>query len=1015
MTARFRTSARTVDMLGRQQIAGIPTAINELFKNAFDAYANRVVADFDEARDFLLLRDDGIGMSTSDFIDRWLTVGTDSKAANGTLRKPGPAHQEAARPVLGEKGIGRLAIAALGSQTVVLTRPKDEDADGNRPTTMSLLVWKLFEVPGITLDDITVPLRISSEGSTLSEEMRSALIAEATGNLDELGERVPKDIQDKIRAGLAKLAAADLDRIANLKGPTLAGDGHGTHFLITPTDETLAREVRPDANDSSEGASKLKKLLIGFSNTMSGTKTDITFKTSFVDHAPNKESKDLIGADEFFRPADFSTADHQIKGRFNDRGTFTGTLSIFNSEPRDVVIEFPRGTQGPTRCGPFDLRFGYVMAQVKESSLTDVEWATMNAKLKEIAGLYIYRDGIRVLPYGNSDHDYLRIEDRRSRHASRAFFSYRRMFGAVELTSAENPSLQEKAGREGFRENLAYKDMVAILEHFFKELAARYFNKGTELGDEFISRREELKSTERLRRQELVEGKHNELRRRFDDVLNDFAAEKPAARVALLVEQYRADIADVEDTDAAVASAEATLVTLDQISRELTVEVPSDIGLSRDLKSDLGRWQGAHAGFVTRVLAPARAVIEAELAEAEDRLGQPVLLIGEGAAEAFEDKLHEVRAETDGAIHQVRGNADALVAHAREALAHAEVAARTATEAFSAAATLDREKRALARTAAREAFEAALASARAELAAISARAFASDADAGIVQLLEEEAMEYRDQYDVDLELSQLGRAVEIINHEFAATIADVRGSLQALRPWARRNKALQPIEARLSSSFEHLDAYLSLFTPLQRRLQRRPIEVRGTAIVEFVDDLFSERADRSRVEIRATEAFRANYVVGYPSTLYPVFINLVDNALFWLGARPEPRLIELDAKGRDWIVRDNGPGVEPEIASRIFDMSVSTKPNGRGVGLKVSRDVLRRSGWDLWLVPGGGLPWPDSVPARDGQARHGAEFRFGEKDDDSDAQAGDGAQPGDDGPTSASGQRGWTDQMDGER
>lgn len=32
--AKFKTSARTLDLLGRQQIAGIPTAINELFKNA---------------------------------------------------------------------------------------------------------------------------------------------------------------------------------------------------------------------------------------------------------------------------------------------------------------------------------------------------------------------------------------------------------------------------------------------------------------------------------------------------------------------------------------------------------------------------------------------------------------------------------------------------------------------------------------------------------------------------------------------------------------------------------------------------------------------------------------------------------------------------------------------------------------------------------------------------------------------------------------------------------------------
>ena len=38
--AQFKTRARALDLLGRQQIAGIPTAINELIKNAHDAYAD---------------------------------------------------------------------------------------------------------------------------------------------------------------------------------------------------------------------------------------------------------------------------------------------------------------------------------------------------------------------------------------------------------------------------------------------------------------------------------------------------------------------------------------------------------------------------------------------------------------------------------------------------------------------------------------------------------------------------------------------------------------------------------------------------------------------------------------------------------------------------------------------------------------------------------------------------------------------------------------------------------------
>ena len=77
--ATFKTRARTLEMLGRQQIAGMPTAISELFKNAHDAYADRVEIDYYRSDGLFVLRDDGIGMSKDDFESRWLTLGTESK------------------------------------------------------------------------------------------------------------------------------------------------------------------------------------------------------------------------------------------------------------------------------------------------------------------------------------------------------------------------------------------------------------------------------------------------------------------------------------------------------------------------------------------------------------------------------------------------------------------------------------------------------------------------------------------------------------------------------------------------------------------------------------------------------------------------------------------------------------------------------------------------------------------------------------------------------------------------
>jgi len=44
--AKIRVRARAVDMLGRQQIAGIPTALHEILKNAHDAYADYAEVDY---------------------------------------------------------------------------------------------------------------------------------------------------------------------------------------------------------------------------------------------------------------------------------------------------------------------------------------------------------------------------------------------------------------------------------------------------------------------------------------------------------------------------------------------------------------------------------------------------------------------------------------------------------------------------------------------------------------------------------------------------------------------------------------------------------------------------------------------------------------------------------------------------------------------------------------------------------------------------------------------------------
>jgi hypothetical protein len=111
--AQFIARARALDMLGRQQIAGIPTAITELFKNAHDAYADNVIVDYLRNDGLFVLRDDGYGMTRKDFEEKWLTLGTESKFNSKRDDTLPDIEQGKERPIMGEKVIGRLPLHPL--------------------------------------------------------------------------------------------------------------------------------------------------------------------------------------------------------------------------------------------------------------------------------------------------------------------------------------------------------------------------------------------------------------------------------------------------------------------------------------------------------------------------------------------------------------------------------------------------------------------------------------------------------------------------------------------------------------------------------------------------------------------------------------------------------------------------------------------------------------------------------------------------------------------------------------
>ncbi len=217
--AKFRTKARAVDMLGRQQIADASTAISELFKNAHDAYADHVEVDFFRSDSLLVIRDDGIGMTLKEFESNWLVLGTDSKIALQQGTQPHRPLNKPERAIMGEKGIGRLAIALLGPQVLVLTRSARNNERDN--LVMCYVHWGLFEQPSLNLDDIEIPIRCISAGNFPSSQDIVELLKENTASIKLLQKRFPHCNLKSILTGISDFQVDPQDFEQAVKGLSL--------------------------------------------------------------------------------------------------------------------------------------------------------------------------------------------------------------------------------------------------------------------------------------------------------------------------------------------------------------------------------------------------------------------------------------------------------------------------------------------------------------------------------------------------------------------------------------------------------------------------------------------------------------------------------------------------------------------------------------------------------------------------------------------------------------------------
>jgi two-component system sensor kinase FixL len=100
---------------------------------------------------------------------------------------------------------------------------------------------------------------------------------------------------------------------------------------------------------------------------------------------------------------------------------------------------------------------------------------------------------------------------------------------------------------------------------------------------------------------------------------------------------------------------------------------------------------------------------------------------------------------------------------------------------------------------------------------------------------------------------------------------------------------------------------------------------------------------------------RADLVLADKVQVQQVLINLMRNAIDAMEASHRRELVVSTGTADDDMVTvsvaDTGTGVAPEVAERLFQPFVTTKRQGMGVGLSISRTIVEAHGGEIWLEP----------------------------------------------------------------
>jgi PAS domain S-box-containing protein len=207
-------------------------------------------------------------------------------------------------------------------------------------------------------------------------------------------------------------------------------------------------------------------------------------------------------------------------------------------------------------------------------------------------------------------------------------------------------------------------------------------------------------------------------------------------------------------------------------------------------------------------------------------------------------------------------------------------------------------------------------------------------------------------------VTTLGEMTASIAHELNQPLGAIVNNAAACLRWLAANDFE---EARHSAGLIIADGHRAgkIISGIRGLVNKAPPQKEWLDINETIIEVIAlarSEVQKNRVTLQTQLSNDVPLILGDRIQLQQVILNLINNAIEAMsGADDGPRELQVvsDKDESKWVrvaVRDSGPGLNPESLNHIFEAFYTTKPQGLGMGLAISRSIIEAHGGRLWAT-----------------------------------------------------------------